>query len=74
MGGEAASAAGVLAGPEDVGRRRRGKGCGAGDVHPSVATHRRLRPAETLHHLALHHRLKALPGPSETDATHPPLA
>ena len=74
MGGAAAPAAGVLSGTEDAGRRRGGKGCGSGDVHPGLATLRRLRHAEVLHYLALHHRLAPRSGPTETDAPHPAFA
>ena len=73
MGGTDASADAILAGAEDVVRRRRGQGRGAGHLYQSVAKHQRLRPAANFYNLALHDSFAVMFRQTETqkpDSTH----
>ena len=72
MGGASLSAADVLAGPEDAGRRRGGKRRGAGDVHPRMAGTGCFRLAAVFPHLALHNSHPTLPEPAQTEKSHTP--
>ena len=70
MGGTDPSTDDLLAGTEDVVRRRRGKGYGTGNFHPRVAEHQKLRPTEDLIDLDLDHRLAPLYRQIETNPSY----
>ena len=70
MGGTDTSADDLLAGAEDVMRRRGGQGHGAGDLHPRVAAHQGPGSAEDYQHMDLHDRLPSVYRQAEADKPH----
>ena len=70
MGGTDASADAILAGAEDVVRRGRGQGHGAGNTDQGVAEHQNIQSGKAFHYMDLHHRLASVSRQAEAHESH----